>query len=96
MSSNKPEFISAEQLARRFGKGMRWAMMRLREMRHTTIGGEMFTTEEWLAEYVAAKTLPAANWPKANLDPLEEAVCSRVIQTLGELARLGRIQVVKV
>ncbi len=88
--------LSVHDLAERFNRGPRWAALRMREMRHMSAGGEMFTTEEWLAEWLAAKSVPQANWPKQNLDPLEEAVCSRVIALVGDLARAGRIKVVAV
>lgn len=86
--------LDVHDLAERFGRGARWAAIRMREMRHTTIGSELFTTEEWLAEWLAAESVPQTNWPKQNLDPLEEAVCSRVIALVGDLARAGRIKVV--
>ena len=73
--------ISVEELARRFKRGNRWATARMREMRHSCVGGQLFTTEEWLAEWLAAESVPQTNWPKQNLDPLEEAVCSRVIES---------------
>lgn len=88
--------LSVHDLAERFNRGTRWAALRMRDMRHMSAGGEMFTTEEWLAEWLAAKSVPQANWPKQNLDPLEEAVCSRVISLVGDLARSGRIKVVAV
>lgn len=95
--------ITVEQLAARFGRpmnvfgrqtGLRWAARRMRQMRHVETAGELFTTEEWLAEWLAAEAVPQVNWPKQNLDPLEEAVSSRVIQLIGELARSGKIRVV--
>jgi len=88
--------LSVADVAARFRRGNRWAAARMREMRHSVIGGELFTCEEWLAEWVTANAIPATNWPKQNLDPLEEAVCSRVIQIMGDLAAAGRIKVVAV
>lgn len=85
--------ISVEELGRRFKRGNRWAAARMREMRHSCVGGQLFTTEEWLAEWLAAESVPQTNWPKQNMDPLEEAVCSRVIQIMGELAKAGKIKV---
>lgn len=90
-ASVKP--ISVAELATRFGQGTRWAAARMRKMRHMTTGGQMFTTEEWLAEWLAAESVPQQNWPKQNLDPLEEAVCSRVIEVIGDLTRMGKIRV---
>ena len=88
--------ISVAELAARFKRGNRWASSLMRQMRHMKTGGQMFTTEEWLAEYLAAESIPQRNWPKQNLDPLEEAVCSRVIEVIGDLTRLGKIQVLAV
>ncbi len=89
------EILNAERLAARFGKGRRWAAKRLRQMRHVEKGGDIWTTEEWLAEWLAAESVPQTNWPKQHLDPLEEAVCSRVIQIVGELTKKGHLCVVK-
>lgn len=85
--------IGIEALGARFGRGSRFGAALMRQMRHVRMGRELFTTEEWLAEWLAAKSVPQTNWPKANLDPLEEAVCSRVIQLIGDLARRGVIEV---
>ena len=84
--STKP--IDVKELARRFKRGNRWATARMREMRHLSAGGDLFTTEEWLLEWLVAESVPQTNWPKQNMDPLEEAVCSRVIQMMGELAMM--------
>ncbi len=89
--STKP--IDVKELARRFKRGNRWATARMREMRHLSAGGDLFTTEEWLLEWLVAESVPQTNWPKQNMDPLEEAVCSRVIQMMGELAKAGYIRV---
>ena len=88
--------ISVVELATRFKRGNRWASSLMRKLRHFKVGWQMFTTEEWLAEYLAAESVPQRNWPKQNLDPLEEAVCSRVIEVIGDLTRLGKIQVLAV
>lgn len=89
------DMITVPMLAKRFNVGTRWATARMREMRHLEESGALFTTEEWLAEWLVAKSVPATNWPKQNLDPLEEAVCSRVIQVIGDLAAKGRLMVVR-
>lgn len=93
----KTTVISVEELARRFGRSNRWAAALMRRMRHVgTQAHNMYTTEEWLAEWLAAKSVPQMNWPRSNYDPLEDVVCSRVIQAIGDLAKAGRIQVVAV
>lgn len=86
--------ITVPELAARFKRGNRWAAAFMRRLRHVGHGAGMFTTEEWLAEYVAAESVPAANWPRSNYDPLEEEVDSRVIQLIGKLAAAGKIKVV--
>jgi hypothetical protein len=99
---NRVDVITVEQLAARFGystnamgrqEGMRWAKGLMRKLRHVEESGQLFTTEEWLAEWLAAEAMPQQNWPQQNLDPLEEAVCSRVMQLLGSLAAQGKIKV---
>lgn len=88
--------LSVEQLSGRFDLGPRQAAAFMRRLRHVEVAGQWFTTEEWLAEWLAAESVPQGNWPKQNIDPLEEAVSSRVIQVIGELARAGQIKVVAV
>lgn len=78
-----PQLLSVADLAARFKRGTRWAAARMAEMRHVVTGGRLFTTEEWLAEWLAAESVPQKNWPKANYDPLEEVVDSRAIQVIG-------------
>ncbi len=85
--------ISVEQFAARFSKGKRWARARMRRMRHVNDGSDMFTTEEWLAEWLAAESVPQQNWPVHNYDPIEEVILSRAIQVIGALARTGAITV---
>lgn len=96
MDANPPTIpISVAQLGKRFGKGNRWAAAVMRRMRHVHSGRDLFTTEEWLAEFLAAQSVPQQNWPQRSTvyDPLEEVVSSRVIQLVGELARAGKIRV---
>lgn len=89
-----PAPISARGLGARFGRSVRWGTERMREMRHVRIGRELFTTEEWLAEFIAARSIPQTNWPPStNMDPLEETVKSVALQVIGELARVGQIEV---
>lgn len=89
--------VTVAEMAARFGKSTRWSAATMRKMRHVPgTARSMFTTEEWLAEWLAAESVPQRNWPKRNLDPLEEAVCSRVIEVIGDLTRIGKIRVVSV
>lgn len=93
---NPVQPLSAYDVATRFKRSVRWAGLRIREMRHVGDGDDLYTTEEWLAEWMAAEAVPAMNWPPPGepLDPLEEAVCARVIAMVGRLAREGKVQVV--
>lgn len=92
-SVRPPNPIDVECLGARFNLGSRGGAALMRRMRHVRVGRALFTTEEWLAEWLAAEAVPQQNWPKQNLDPLEEAVNSRLIQLVGELARSGMIEV---
>lgn len=87
--------VTVPQLARRFGWSNRRACAFMRQMRH---GGrtarDMYTTEEWLAAYLAAESLPAQNWPPPNYDPLELIVLERALALVEGLVRAGRVQVV--
>ena len=88
--------VTVAQMAARFGKSTRWAAAVMRRMRH--VPGptrSMFTTEQWLAEWVAMKAIPSQSWPGKSVtyDPLEEVVNSRVIQLVGALAGAGKIVV---
>lgn len=87
--------ITPEQLAERLDIGLRSAYALIREMRHTTHGRQVWTTEEWLAEWLAAESVPSMNWPKPgqSYDPLEEVLVGRVVQMVGELAARGKIMV---
>jgi len=88
--------ISVEQFGERFDLGPRAAAGLIRKMRHVEQGKHLWTTEEWLAQWAAAKSVPAQNWPPDDVvyDPLEEAVISRVIAMIGRLAAEGTIKVV--
>lgn len=86
--------ITVPTLAKRFGKSTRWAAKLMRRMRHVP-GREMFTTEEWLAEWLAAKSIPAQTWidRSANLDPLDVFLMNKCVEMVGNLARAGKIEV---
>jgi len=91
--------ITLAELRRRFfpaDDNNRRACALMREMRHVERGGDMWTTEGWLAEWMTAEALPAMNWPPkgAVYDPLEECVAARVIAIVRKLAEQGAIQVV--
>ncbi len=84
--------ITAADLARRFGlsqvKAHRW----LRELPHVNVGRHRFTTEPWLAGWMAAQV---KNPPPVNsFDPLEGAVIERAIWLIERLVERGRLQVV--
>lgn len=90
--SVKPLF--AADLAARFGKSNRWAAKLLRRMRHVP-GREPFTTEEWLAEWLAAKSIPQQTWIERSvtIDPLDAFVMRKCVELVGNLARAGKIEV---
>lgn len=91
------EPISVEMLRGRFSlKSNRGAAALMRRMRHVTTGGRLYTTEGWLAEWLAAEAVPAMNWPPKHVvyDPLDECVNSMVLKVIGHLADLGAIKVV--
>lgn len=88
--------VTVAELQRRFGlPTRRRAIALLKRLRHVRAGREWFTTEEWLAEWVAAEAVPAMDWPRPeqSVDPLEECVIGRVIQLVGELAARGAVRV---
>ncbi len=90
------EPVTVGQLRERFGlPSNRRAIGLLKRMRHLREGRDYFTTEEWLAEYVASQAVPSMDWPTlaAPYDPLEEAVIARVVQLIGELAARGHLAV---
>jgi len=86
--------ITVPVLAKRFGKTTRWAAKLMRRMRHVP-GRDPFTTEEWLAEWLAAKSIPQQSWIDKNaaLDPLDSFMMNKVIEMVGNLARAGKIEV---
>jgi len=67
----------------------------MREMRHVERNAECWTTEGWLAEWLAAEAVPAMKWPPKDpaYDPLEECVATRVISMVRKLAEAGAITV---
>lgn len=90
--------VTTTELHRRFYPAdptMRRACSLMRQMRHVTRKGETWTTEAWLAEWLAAEALPEMNWPPKDpvYDPLEECVAQRVLALVRKLAEDGLIQV---
>lgn len=87
--------ITPDEMARRLKIGIRAAYTVIRKMRHKSLHGHIWTTEEWFAEWLAAETVPQMNWPTPGqrYDPLEEVIIGRVVQMVGELAARGKIRV---
>ena len=86
--------VSLDQLRARLDlKSRRRAAALMRQMRHVRQGREMWTTEGWLAVWLAERSVGAAFKRKATYDPLEEAVVERVVHLVGELAARGAIRV---
>lgn len=89
--------ISVDGLARRFGKSNRWAAKLMRQMQHIP-GREPFTTEQWLAEWMAEKSIPRQSWinKSTNIDPLDDFMMRKVVEMIGTLARKGMIMCISV
>lgn len=90
--------VTVPDLAERFGKSKRWASARIRKMQHLKDGPrDVYTTEAWLAEWLAKKSIPAMQWPAKNTsyDPWESLVVPRVIEIVGRLADEGKIRVIR-
>ena len=89
--------IGIAEMRGRFGLGPRRARSLLRKMRHLREGRDLFTTEAWLAEYVAANAVQAAGpkWPdpKRDREPVDEDVVKRAVELIGALAGQGHIKV---
>lgn len=83
----EPEIITAEQLQVRLGlPSPRVARRVLREMQHKRRGRDAWTTEEWLAEWLADST-KAMRDPLArqDMDPLEAVAKRLAREMVGEL-----------
>ena len=89
--------ITLAQFQSRFfpsDKGTRRARWLMRQMRHVKARGEMWTTEQWVAAWLAEKEVRRMPAPKAvNYDPLEEAVIERAVRLISDLAGRGVIKV---
>ena len=85
--------VTLEDLRRRFGKPtVRSAKKLLRQMRHVQDGMALYTTEAWLAEFLAARAVPAVQPKKApSYNPLEEAVISRAVALVREMVARGEL-----
>lgn len=84
--------VTVEQVRVRFGLRSRKAAFALvRKMRHVSQGREVWTTEEYLAEWLAANTLPQMNWPPngMDIDPLELTAKTLAMQVIGEWTKRG-------
>ena len=86
-----PAPISASQLAQRFGLTKREAQRWLRELPHVQKGRRRFTTEDWLAQWMAAHLKHA---PKVcGTSPLDSLVAERAAWCVAELVRQGKLAV---
>lgn len=94
----KAAVVSLDTLRVRFGlRSRRAARALMRKMRHVsenTSRGEIWTTEAWIAEWLAARCVQGLDKAaaRATYDPLEEAVIERTVRLVGELARRGVIR----
>jgi hypothetical protein len=98
MNSAGAEIITVGQLASRLDISSRRAAALMRKMRHVQIKQRLWTTEGWLAEWLAAESIPAQNWPPKGqrYDPLEVAVNERVLDLIRRMADAGAVRVVSV
>lgn len=86
--------VTLEDLRARFGlRSPRAAGALMRKMRHVREGSRVWTTEEWLAEWLAQKSVVKIECQKTVYDPLEDCVVARVVHLVGELAKRGQISV---
>lgn len=79
--------ITAEQLRARLGLSSSNVARRvMREMRHKRRGRDCWTTEEWLAEWLANSTKALRDpLAKQDMDPLEAVAKRLAREMVGEL-----------
>lgn len=89
------QMITVDELARRFGKSRQWAGRFIRRIRHVKDGANVWTTEEWLAEWMAEKSIAPEVSRKMtlNLDPLDAFIMAKTVELVGNLARAGKLRV---
>jgi len=91
--------LSIEQLQMRFNlRSGRAACALMRRMKHVREGKRMWTTEGWVAEWLATRAIPSTDLPTkaVNFDPLRRLVVDEVVSLIGTLAEEGKIRVIAV
>jgi hypothetical protein len=86
-----PSVIGALELAERFHLRLAVARALLRELPHVQIGRRRFTTEAWLAQWMAAQMKNPP--PVICFDPLEQAVAERAAWLVGQMVDQGKLAV---
>lgn len=87
------KLVGVRELRERFGLGPRRARRLICRMRHVADGSEVWTTEGWLAEWLASQALPGSDWPAVDRDrePVDEDVVQRAVELVGVLAERGSV-----
>jgi hypothetical protein len=91
-----PQIIGVREMRERFALGPRRARALLRRMKHLCEGRDIWTTEQWLAEWCASQAVPGKDWPDFNRDrePIDEDVVQRAVELVGKLAERGAVRIV--
>jgi hypothetical protein len=95
-SAPGPQPITVAELRSRFPdlRSNRAARALMRRMRHVARGRDLWTTEEWLAGWLMAESMPGIHPPvRRSLDPLQAAVDERAAAVIVELVRRGILRV---
>lgn len=94
-SPNEVRPITLEVFQRMFAlPSRRRAKALMRRMRHIEERREIYTTHEWLAEWLAARALPGMDRPAVlSYNPLEEAVLDRAVALVGSMVARGELTV---
>ena len=96
-SPNEVRPITLDAFQRMFAlPSRRGAKALMRRMRHIeeNRGRELYTTHEWLAEWLAARTLPGMDRPAVlSYNPLEDAVLQRAVTLISSMVARGELVV---
>ena len=96
-SPNEVRPITLEAFQRMFAlPSRRGAKALMRRMRHIEEdrGRQIFTTHEWLAEWLTVRALPGMDRPAVlNYNPLEDAVLQRAVALIVSMTARGELTV---
>lgn len=97
---NPVQPIGLRGMRERFGLGPRRARKLLLSMRHLSDGKDLWTTEAWLAEWLAARAVPGLGpaWPdpERTREPVDADVIARALELVGALAERGAVRICSV